>query len=146
MRDNVIELCGDITSNVNVQLIRPVTLNGDVPVTSGSDATYYTQFTSTIDGGYDLAVNSGAGRAVFAGATPVANVQVTSSPNNFITGNMTTLGSFTWDNTGGKLTLTSGRTVSAGDDINILADVFTNLGGLVAGGTINTPWLKDHWS
>ncbi|MCA9044081.1 MAG: hypothetical protein KDA69_07165, partial [Planctomycetaceae bacterium] len=143
VRGNIIELSGDITSNVNVQFIGPVTLNGDVSVTSGSDATYYTQFTSTIDGGYDLAVNSGAGRAVFAGeiggATPVANVQVTSSANNFITRNITTLGNFNWDNTGGKLTITSGRIVDAGGNIDILADVFTNLGSLVAGGTINTP-------
>ncbi|MEZ5940528.1 MAG: SdrD B-like domain-containing protein [Planctomycetaceae bacterium] len=143
VRANGIELAGDVTSDVNVQFIGPVTLSADVSIMSGNDAAFFTQFTSTVNGAHNLSVNSGAGRAVFAGeignTDPLGNLNVVSTANNFITRNVTIGGNFDWNNTGGKLTLTSGKTVSAGGDIDILADVFTNLGSLVAGGTITTP-------
>ncbi|MCA9029855.1 MAG: hypothetical protein KDA66_03550, partial [Planctomycetaceae bacterium] len=143
VRANGIDLAGDVTSNVNVQFIGPVTLSGDVSIMSGNTSTNYTQFTGTINGPHNLTINSGAGRAILGGeignSDAIGDLNVVSTADNFIIRNITASGNVNWNNAGGKLTLTSSRVVSAGGNIDILADVFINLGSLTAGGTVTTP-------
>lgn len=145
VRGNSVHLNGDISSAVNVQIIGPTDIDGDITVTSGVLSTNFTQFSGTVNSvaGHDLTVHANAGRAIFSdvvgGVNPLGNLTVVSSGNNTISKNITVANNFLWDNTGGRLILSSGRTISAGNNLTVLANPFANSGILVAGGVISTP-------
>lgn len=130
-------LDGDLVANNGILFINggAVTLAGNSSLTNNSaNANLFTQVNGTIDGGFDLTVESGVGRAIFASAigagTALANMTVNSSGSTVIVSPITVTSNFSWTvgdepNAGADI-LKVNAIVTAGNQIDLEADLVLN--------------------
>ncbi len=139
LRGLVIDLAGDLSASVgNVEIVGATTISTDLTITSPGD-TKFTRFQGTVNGGNNLFINAGTGKAIFlgvvGGVTPLYSLTVQSGGAQVITHDISVADTFQWNisevaTNGDNLTLNLGKSINAGTSILInVADKFINKNG-----------------
>ncbi|HEX8913476.1 MAG TPA: DUF4347 domain-containing protein, partial [Humisphaera sp.] len=136
---SLIRLAGHLTTDVGPVVLGPVVLTADALVTTGSqDVT----FSGTVDGGYDLTLDTGTGQIAFGGkvghATPLDAVTINNhgglmAANTIEAASLTQAAATGATAFGGAVTTTGPAGVSVtGTGVSFAAAVATTGGGSVA--------------
>lgn len=121
----------------NLHLVGAVELFGNTSLLNTSGvSTHYVRVDGTIDGGFDLNVDSGPGQTVLTGAiggiSPLANMTVLSTQINYLTVPIVVLSNFTWtvgtfgNGINDRLFIVGAGSVTAGIQIDLEADQVVN--------------------
>ncbi|HET6426579.1 MAG TPA: hypothetical protein VFG20_23005 [Planctomycetaceae bacterium] len=134
VRGNQVNLANNLTATAgSVHLFGGVNLVDNVILTSSGLANHFVRVDGTVNGAFDLTSQSGLGAThlvgVVGGVNALANLTVDSGgPDNYVYQNMTVTGTVDWkvgdtaNNGQDRLTVQSGRTVTAGTAIILEAD------------------------